>query len=121
MKPELRPEQVNREWDIVIVTYNSADALLAMWADNREIKKLANIIVVDNSSIDESEVIASQFADIVSRSPNHGLSKSNNLGAALGSARYLLFCNPDVRIASDALSGLKRSLETQGGLSHPGL
>lgn len=108
------------EWDIVIVTHNSARDLREMWC-GRAFPSTVRIIVVDNGSTDDSAAVAAEFANIVVTSPNVGLAKSNNVGARLGSGPYVAFCNPDVFITDEDLSYLKETIDRRDGLVAPRL
>lgn len=110
----------NAKWDIVVVAYNSADDLERHWA-GEHLNGWANIIVVDNDSRDQSASISEKFATVTVRSANHGLSRSNNLGAGLGTAPNLLFCNPDVRITPRDLIELEEELAHRNGVVAPRL
>lgn len=100
--------------DVVIVSYNSKNELAEMWLDH-DLEDHAYVVVVDNGSADDSVDLAKRFANKVVLNQNEGLSKANNRGAAVGSADYVLFCNPDVRISrADALKLCAKVDETNG-------
>jgi hypothetical protein len=101
---------------IVIVTYNSArvigaclDALAADCASG-----LAEVIVVDNASADESvEVVRRNYpwATLVAGRENLGYSKGVNLGIQRARGRYLLILNPDTVVRRGALRRLIEFVE----------
>src|SRR3954451_22100965 len=105
--PVVEPET---QVDVVVVSYRSADTLrgcvepLAAMAGVR-------VTVVDNASPDDSVArVADLPIDIVKADRNGGFSFGCNLGAARGSAPYVLFLNPDARIDAAALEALVSTL-----------
>ncbi|WP_196813038.1 glycosyltransferase [Gordonia alkanivorans] len=96
------------KWDIVVVTYNSSEDLKKNWStpfpDN------VKIIVVDNDSSDDTVEVARAMGLVCVQSPNHGLAKSNNIGANLGEAEFVLFANPDISLTVECLASLEKSL-----------
>jgi N-acetylglucosaminyl-diphospho-decaprenol L-rhamnosyltransferase len=108
------------EWDIVLVTHNSAGDLRHFWLDAR-LDGFARVIVVDNGSSDDSVVVARQFADVVIESENLGLSRANNAGLAACTSDIVAFCNPDVAVSAIALASLQSALRQRGGLVAPRL
>jgi len=97
--------------DVVIVAYNSgaviADAISPLAGE-------ANVIVVDNASSDDSVAVAEALGATVLRSEtNEGFGAACNLGAAVGRCAFVLFLNPDARIAPDALRQLRATLASR--------
>jgi GT2 family glycosyltransferase len=97
--------------DIVIVNWNSgaalADCLSSIAAAQSGRFVLAQVVVVDNASEDDSFDCAreSRLPLRVLRNPeNRGYARACNQGACYGAADYLLFLNPDVRLSPDALA-----------------
>lgn len=105
---EVNPEAAAACVDIVIVNWNAGGQLracvesIARYGDGL----VARVIVVDNASTDGS--IDGPFADTpptVVRSPtNLGFGAACNRGAALGSAPFILFFNPDAELREGTLS-----------------
>src|SRR4051812_48052073 len=97
--------------DVVTVSYNSSDYLRA------HLEPLAggpqaNVVVVDNASQDGSlDTLAGLPVTTVALSYNAGFSHGCNVGAAKGSAPFVLFLNPDASIGWDALARLVSELE----------
>lgn len=95
--------------DIVIVNYNTGDLLrqcLASLAALPEPELISRVIVVDNHSGDgslEQALPALPGALCVRNADNRGFAAACNQGAALGSAPWLLFLNPDTRLEGDTL------------------
>jgi GT2 family glycosyltransferase len=91
---------------VVTVTYNSADCVGQALQSIREHLPLAETIVVDNGSVDDTTAVVeatSPETKIVVGHGNVGFGAGCNLGAAAASNRHVLFLNPDVRIvAADA-------------------
>lgn len=101
--------------DLVVVSYNSADHLRALWATKTWAPGVS-VYVVDNSSADDSADVAKQFAVEVAVIPNRGLSIANNVGASFGTAPYVVFCNPDLDIDQDAVDALVAHLRRESCL-----
>ena len=94
--------------DIVIVNWNSGsylrDCLLAL--NHAADVDRWNLIVVDNASTDHSAVglrVDRAQPRFIRNADNRGFAKASNQGAREGSAPYLLFLNPDVRVAADTV------------------
>ncbi|MCE7005522.1 glycosyltransferase family 2 protein [Kibdelosporangium philippinense] len=99
---------------VVIVTYNSADALgscLASLPDGLDGVDLTEIVVADNASRDSTCEIAKNFTKlpvrVVDLGRNAGYAAGINAGiASLGSYDAVLVINPDVRIRPGAVAKL---------------
>ena len=98
-------------WDVVVVTYNSARDLERYWR-NARLTSYCALYAVDNGSVDGSAEIAESIGFSVIKSSNVGLSKSNNVGASVGTAENILFANPDVRLDESALCSLLEVLDS---------
>jgi len=64
----------------------------------------AEIIVVDNNSVDQScEMVKNLFPSVklISSTENYGFAKANNIGLKMASGKFILFLNPDTIIAED--------------------
>ena len=64
----------------------------------------AEIIVVDNSSSDDScAMVKSLFPEVklIKNKDNSGFSKGNNIGVDLAKGEYLCILNPDTVVAED--------------------
>jgi N-acetylglucosaminyl-diphospho-decaprenol L-rhamnosyltransferase len=95
--------------DIVIVNWNSGSLLYECVAslDQSDVAERLNVIVIDNASSDNSAnaLAAKRLHLTVIKNPdNRGFAAANNQGAQTGSAPYLLFLNPDMRVHFDTLS-----------------
>jgi N-acetylglucosaminyl-diphospho-decaprenol L-rhamnosyltransferase len=106
----------NAPIDAVVVSYHSRDTLRDCVAPLCDIPGV-NVFVIDNASTDGSLASVSDLAlDASSSGRNGGFGFGCNLGAARGSAPYLLFINPDATITAGALSTMLEQLE-----AHPRL
>jgi GT2 family glycosyltransferase len=117
---EKRQAASGKKWDIVIVTFNSANDLLNNWVQH-DVSRYVNVIVVDNGSADSSIDLARKAGFHVIESTNVGLSRSNNNGAASGMAPFIAFCNPDIKITMENLKQLETELTNSGGIVSPQL
>jgi GT2 family glycosyltransferase len=90
--------------DVVLVAYNSEPVICEAL---RSVDSPANIIVVDNGSSDQTvaHVTASGSA-VIRADQNLGFGKACNLGARHGRAPYVLFLNPDARLAPGSVKAL---------------
>ena len=99
---------------VVIVSYNTADLLLACLASLQECRLPLRIIVVDNGSRDESVFrvrAAFPHIEVIATGENLGFARANNLGfASLGwpqqGADYGLVLNPDTVVQPGAIEAL---------------
>jgi N-acetylglucosaminyl-diphospho-decaprenol L-rhamnosyltransferase len=102
--------------DAVVVSYRSAATLRGCVQSLLEIP-CVRVTVVDNASPDESLATIADLAEVdVVRSPrNGGFAYGCNLGAARGTAPFLLFLNPDARIGAASLQTLRDVLREDPG------
>lgn len=92
---------------IIIVNWNSGQQLhtcvesVIKFSD----KRVDKIIVVDNDSIDGSEMGIENFPGVIliRAGENLGFGKACNMGAKQASSEYLLFLNPDAALYSNTL------------------
>jgi O-antigen biosynthesis protein len=94
---------------VIIVNYNVRHFLIQCLASvSKAIEQIdAEIIVVDNASVDDSvEQVRKLFPAVVciSLDKNLGFSKANNLAARQAKGEYLLLLNPDTLVAEDCFS-----------------
>lgn len=102
--------------DVVVVSYNSRTHLRGAVEPLARFEGL-NVIVVDNASTDGSlETISDLGITTVSRSSNGGFATGCNEGWRAGSAPYVLFLNPDARIAKESLDMLVTTLRRDESL-----
>ena len=118
--------------DAVIVSYNSRDTLRACVEPLSGMSGVA-VTVVDNDSPDDPvPTIADLPVRVVRSGRNGGFAFGCNLGAAAGSAPYLLFLNPDAQLDQESLDRMRavlaaapevgvvgpRTVDERGGLHH---
>jgi GT2 family glycosyltransferase len=96
--------------DVVIVNWNAGAQLRAcletLATADEHLGHVAHVVVVDNASSDGSSesIDPHGMALHVVRNPdNRGFAAACNQGARFGSADYVLFLNPDVRLESNSL------------------
>jgi GT2 family glycosyltransferase len=98
--------------DIVIVNWNTGPQLREclqsiLPASPASILRVCRCVVVDNASVDGSadDLEGLPLPLTLKRNPeNKGFAYACNQGAEPGSAEYLLFLNPDVRLFPDSLT-----------------
>ncbi len=97
--------------DAVVVSYNSRDTLRAAVEPLLALPDVA-VTVVDNASTDgSSATIADLPVRAIDAGRNGGFGFGCNLGMHAGSAPFVLFINPDARIAAEDLARLATVLE----------
>ncbi len=97
--------------DVVVVSYNSRE-LLRGCVEPLAADPELQVVVVDNASSDESlEALAGLDVVRVARDRNGGFSRACNEGWRLASAPYVLFLNPDARIAPADVRRLVAAVE----------
>lgn len=100
--------------DVIVVSYNQRQRLLAGLASVRQTAPAARLIVVDNDSDDDSvQAARAAFpeADVVALDENIGFGAAVNRGAARGRAPHLLLLNNDARLQPGALERLRQALD----------
>lgn len=103
--------------DVVVVSYNQRERLLAGLASARQAAPSARLIVVDNGSLDSSAAAASDAfpeAQVVALDRNIGFGAAANRGAARGDAPRILLLNNDARLEAQALERLHEALDEPG-------
>ncbi len=100
------------KWSAIITTYNSDQVISRVLESLFALpygEKPSEVVIVDNASSDNTiDIIEScnlPVRTILNRQ-NLGLSKANNLGAALAGGDSLFFLNPDVEILPGAITAL---------------
>jgi len=97
------------EISIVIVNYNVKDFLLqALVSIERALENIAaEVIVVDNASIDKSvEAVLAEFPNVVliANNVNHGFAKSCNQGIKVSRGKVIVLLNPDTIVQEDTFT-----------------
>jgi N-acetylglucosaminyl-diphospho-decaprenol L-rhamnosyltransferase len=94
---------------IISVSYNSGAVLGAMIASAPADCK---ILVVDNASTDDSQLIATKAgAEVISLGNNLGFGPASNIGAANSESEFLFFLNPDTVLLSDTIIKLEQAAD----------
>ncbi len=99
---------------VVVVTHNSARHLAALRRSLSTSSTLpARMLVVDNASTDDTvnSAVAAGF-EVLETGSNDGFGAACNAGLGAVSNEFVLFCNPDVAPAPDALERLLSALMT---------
>jgi N-acetylglucosaminyl-diphospho-decaprenol L-rhamnosyltransferase len=106
-QPQLEGEALpDATVDAVVVSYRSAATLRGCVEPLTGLSGV-RVTVVDNASPDNSvDTVADLPVDLLRSPHNGGFSYGCNLGAARGSAPFILFLNPDARMGADALAGM---------------
>jgi GT2 family glycosyltransferase len=105
----------NVEIAAILVNYNAGAELRdALHSVASELSgRRWEAVVVDNHSVDGSEIIASEFAPhvrLVRNDENVGFGRAVNQGIAATTAPLLLIMNPDCRLVRGALVALEKEL-----------
>jgi hypothetical protein len=100
----------------VVVTYQSANTLDALFAAARRCKaaKVLDFIFVDNGSTDATpQILAYQtgWADVEITGVNNGFGRGCNIGLAKVKTPYTLFLNPDAQIEPEAIQTMVAFLD----------
>ena len=103
---------------VIIVSYNVKFFLeQCLRSCLKAIRNLdAEIIVIDNHSVDESvEMVKVKFPDIqlISNLKNVGFSKANNQAILKAKGEFILLLNPDTLIEEDAFEKVFKFMQEQ--------
>ena len=97
--------------DVVVVTYRSGETVRGSLRPLVG-KDFVRVIVVDNSSGDETlDILSTLDVETIALEENGGFAHGCNVGAAAGSAPYVLFLNPDAQIQPDSVQALVDAME----------
>lgn len=106
--------------DVVVVSYNSRNELRAC-VEPLSDRVGIHVVVVDNASADNSlDAIAELPVTRLALGSNKGFGHGCNVGWRTGTAPYVLFLNPDARIAAVAVEQLAARLNDDPGLGAVG-
>lgn len=91
---------------IIIVTFNSEKVIQKCLQSISSQLEEGEVIVMDNSSSEETQRIVSQFkvARYIDSKANIGFTKACNIGAGQAQGEVLLFLNPDTELKKGALA-----------------
>jgi len=103
-------------FDVVVVSYNQRERLLACLGSVRMTEPAARLIVVDNDSKDGStDAVRKQHpeVDVLEMGDNLGFAVGVNCGASLGKAPFILLLNNDARLRAGALDKLRATVDAE--------
>ncbi len=106
--------------DVIVVSYNQRERLLAGLASAQAAGPNLRLIVIDNASADGSvAAVRKAFpgADVVALDENVGFAAAVNRGVRLGTAPHILLLNNDARLTPEALETLTRALGDAGAVA----
>lgn len=111
---------------IVIVSYNVRDFLARCLESVRQATAhlQAQVIVVDNASIDGSpQMVSSQFPEVtlIHNQKNVGFGVANNQGFQLSTGRYTLILNPDTLLGEETLLACQKTLDENASIGAVGV
>ncbi len=96
---------------LVLPTYNRAEALRANLANMLLLADVAEVVVVDDGSQDDTLAVCEQFADrrlhVISHHTNQGVAVARNTGIAAANGTWVLFGEDDCRFPADYASVLR--------------
>jgi N-acetylglucosaminyl-diphospho-decaprenol L-rhamnosyltransferase len=106
---------------VVIVTYNSRDAVAASLPPlTAQLDPCDELIVVDNASGDRTVECVAELAPearVIRQDCNTGFAAGCNAGAAVATGDLLIFLNPDAAVADGFADAIRRPLAEDHGLS----
>lgn len=93
---------------VITVTWNSKDLIGTQIESVRAgcIKNSYEEIIIDNASPDQTPVFIKEnypFVTVIANTENKGFGAANNQGVAIAKGEYLLFLNPDMRVAPGSI------------------
>lgn len=94
--------------DVVVVTYFPGDTITSFLESVSDSSAVASVTVVDNAAGDDAARAAAAHAgvDYIASGRNGGYGAGANLGAAAGSADWVLVSNADIVVSEGALEAL---------------
>jgi len=115
---------------IIIVNYNTSlllrQCVASIYADLSESNLVAELLVVDNDSTDDSVTALHQSYPtlrVITTGSNRGYGTAANLGLRAAGGRHLLLLNSDTLVQTGALRGITAFLDAQpdAGIAGPRL
>src|ERR1035438_3282147 len=107
---------------VIIVNYNAGAELLNCVEALGDDVPIAEILVVDNASVDGSALTCTQrypHVRVVRSEENLGFAGGANLGAAHATAEILIFLNPDTIPGPGCIDELYQELSARDGVAGP--
>ncbi|MFQ6672458.1 MAG: glycosyltransferase family 2 protein [Candidatus Tectimicrobiota bacterium] len=109
---------------VIIVTWNNADEIAAcLESVEAQSHRPLEVIVIDNASDDgTAEVVAKAFphVQVCRNEHNGGFSRGCNQGIGLATGDFLLFLNPDARLAPSYVARLLEGLRADPSVGSAG-
>jgi GT2 family glycosyltransferase len=105
---------------VILLSYNSHDDLIECIPSLRgQSYKNKEIILVDNSPVDDSDELKKAYPEIkyLRTGSNLGYPGGNNAGAKLANGKYIIVVNPDTVADNDWLEQLIKPLEDDPGIA----
>jgi GT2 family glycosyltransferase len=103
--------------DVVLPTYNRAEALRANLSSILALRDIAEVIVVDDGSTDDTLSACGEFDDnrlrVISHPTNRGVAAARNTGVEAARGAWVLFGEDDCRFPVDYASVLRAEAESQ--------
>ena len=102
--------------DVVFLTWNSREQALTCVEHARDPELVERIVVVDNASTDgTADAVRAAHPDVtvIALEQGVGLAEALNMGAAQGSAPYVLYLNDDVFAEPGAIRTLLETLQSR--------
>lgn len=99
---------------VISVLYNQVEVTLAMLDSLRKQQHVhLEIILVDNASIEDTDVILEEYPEVqlIKSKTNLGFAGGNNLGIAQATGDYVFFLNNDTVVPNNTISGLVDTIE----------
>ena len=110
---------IGKRISIIVPVYNAECYLKDILCDLiKQSYQNLEIIIINDGSTDESEMIIQEYACkdkriINIQTENGGPSKARNLGLSLAKGEYIRFVDADDRIPSDSMSNMVRAIEQE--------
>jgi glycosyltransferase involved in cell wall biosynthesis len=103
---------------LVLPTYNRAEALRANLGVMLALSDVAEVIVIDDGSTDETLQVCRRFADerlrVISHPQNRGVAAARNTGIDAAEEKWVLFGEDDCRFPADYAVVLRQEAERYG-------
>jgi GT2 family glycosyltransferase len=103
---------------LVVPTYNRAGALRANLDSMLAMHDIAEIVIVDDGSTDDTVAVCEQFHDprlrVVGHRSNRGVSAARNTGIEAAAGEWVLFGEDDCRFPADYATVLRAEAERHG-------
>jgi GT2 family glycosyltransferase len=99
--------------DVVVVAYNSRDALAACLSSLHRAEGVGRVVVVDHGEDGSGAIARAAGATAIANPANPGFGAGQNRGVAATDAPFVLLLNPDATMVAGALAAGLRILEDQ--------